>query len=180
MEFKALCVCDCEIVRRWRNKCLSALRTPHELTKEMQEDFYKNVVCNRNARARYWSIYHKGEGIYDPNRLIGMAGLENIEWENGLAEISLILDPDLRGEGFGTWAVEILLEKAFQHMRLETVYGEVYECNVDGIKFWNKMIEKYKATKVTLPNRKLYDGTFFDSMYFSIDREVYNSVTNNP
>ena len=91
MEFRELTMTDCEKVRQWRNQCLYALRTPFQLTQEMQEDFYKNTVCNRNAKARFWGIWIKDKVS---STFIGMCGLENIEWENSCAEISIILNPD--------------------------------------------------------------------------------------
>jgi RimJ/RimL family protein N-acetyltransferase len=137
----------------------------------MQEDFYKNTICNRNARARFW-------GIYVQDRFIGMTGLENIEWENSCAEISIILDPEIQGRGYGGHAVDMLLNKGFDYMGLETIYGECYECN-PAIDFWHKIANKYRGNKVYLPNRKYWKGEFHDSMYFSIDREDYNHVANN-
>ena len=61
MEFKVLSLDDCLQVAEWRNECLYALRTPYMLTEEMQEEFYKNTVCNRDARARYWGIWEEPE-----------------------------------------------------------------------------------------------------------------------
>ena len=170
MEFKTLTRADCEQVRLWRNDCLYALRTPYGLTEEMQAKFYDDVVSNRNARARFW-------GIYVQDRFIGMCGLENIEWENSCAEISIILDPETQGKGYGGQAVDMLLDKGFNCMRLETIYGECYECNT-AIEFWKGISKKYNAHIAYLPKRKLWNGEHYSSLYFSIDTEDYH-VTNN-
>lgn len=171
MEFKTLTRADCEQVRQWRNNCLYALRTPYGLTEEMQAKFYDDVICDRNARARFW-------GIWIEARFIGMAGLENIEWENGCAEISMIIDPDCHSKGYGIQATDMLLDKGFNQMRLETIYGECYECN-PAVEFWKKVCSKYNASKTFLPNRKYWGGVLYDSLYFSIDCGVYDNVTNN-
>lgn len=169
MEFRELTMADCEQIRQWRNQCLYALRTPFSLTKEMQEEFYKNTICNRNSRARFWGVWIKDKVSAT---FIGMVGLENIEWENSCAEISIILNPDIRGRGFGMKTIDMLLDKGFNQLGFKTIYGECYQCN-DFLKFWEKVINKYKGSISYLPNRKLWDGVYYNSVYFSIDKEEY-------
>ena len=174
MEFRELTMADCEQVRRWRNQCLYALRTPFMLTQEMQEDFHKNTVCNRNARARFCGIWIKDKVS---STFIGMCGLENIEWENSCAEISIILNPEWPGRRYGSKVIAMLFEKGFNHLGLKTIYGECYEIN-PSIGFWKDIIEKYKADTARLPNRKLWNGNYYDSLYFSIDRSDYFESNN--
>ena len=150
---------DCEQIRQWRNSCLETLRTPYLLTEQMQTDFYHTTVCNRNANSRWWAIEANGE-------LIGMTGLTDIEWENGKAEVSLILNPKEIRKGYGEAALNLLLEQAFAFMGLQNIYGECYECN-PAVSFWRKMIPTYTTT---LPQRKLWRGKYYDSLYFSFMR----------
>lgn len=164
LELGVLTKEDCEQVRQWRNKNLEALRTPYMLTKEMQESFYENVVCNRNSNSRYWGIYSKKE-------FIGMVGIENIQWENRIGEISLIISPVEQGNGYGKQAVDLVLREAFKNMNLKTVWGECYYCN-PAIGFWRKIINKYNAKEAALLNRKYYNGHYWNSLYFSIDRDA--------
>jgi len=172
MEFEALNFDDLRVIRGWRNSCLYALRTPFLLTEEMQEDFYKQVICNRNSKARYWGVYETLK-VNKYATFVGMVGLENIEWENGLAEISIIVNPNCKNKGYGKQAVDMLLDKGFNQMRLENIYGECYTCN-PAIEFWKKIIKEYTADTVNLPNRKYYDGKYWDSLYFNIHKEEYN------
>jgi RimJ/RimL family protein N-acetyltransferase len=143
----------------------------------MQAKFYDDVICNRNARARFWGIYDfvEQEQIYadykpiSPFKLIGMTGLENIEWENRLGEISIILNPEQQRKGYGEQAVKMLLEKGFNYMNLENIYGESYLCNT-ATKFWLKMATRYRAKTRTLPNRKYWNGAYYNSLYFSFNK----------
>jgi RimJ/RimL family protein N-acetyltransferase len=164
-----------EPIRLWRNGCLESLRTPFLLTCEMQEAFYRNVVCNRKADARYWGIW-RDCGDLQPEKqclhLVGMGGFDKISMENSNAEISLILNPEYRGKGMAEQAVELLLQEAFQNMNLKTVYGEVYRCNKAGVTFWERIAAKYAADKTELTNRKFWDGMYWNSFYFSIDRTI--------
>ena len=138
----------------WRNEVPEILRTPYPLTQEMQEEFYHKVVCSRNTSSRWWSVYD--------DKLIGFAGLVNIEWENSLAEISLIMSP---------WqdAVGLILDEGFGNLGLATIYGECYECSPT-LDFWRGMVKKYNGYQTILPRRKRWEGRLWDSLYFSFER----------
>lgn len=158
----------------------------------MQDEFFDNVINNRDSKHRYFAIiedikhpavhYLKpgDNGLLDTiwrdgeeteyDIFLGMAGLTNIEWENGTAEISLIIDPKYRGKGNGWEAVNLLLREAFYSMRLYSVFGEVYNCGNRG--FWEKVVEKKDGYKTDLKDRKYYNGEMHSSMWFSFSRMV--------
>ncbi len=153
---------DVEKVRQWRNQTLVSLRTPYPLTREQQEHFYHNIVCDRNHNSRWWSVYDEGN-------LVGFAGITDIEWENRLGQISLIVDPEQQGKGYGKQSLAMLLEEGFGNLGLLTIYGECYECN-PAIGFWEKMFDEQDnnhAYKTMLPNRKRWNGRMYNAMYFS-------------
>ena len=161
-----------EKLRIWRNENAEKgiLRTPYLLTIDMQQKFFDDVINNRNSNSRYWGIFLK---TYDNDDhlihvFIGYTGLDKIEWENGLAEIGLMISHEYIGLGYGSKALSLVLNEAFNNMRLQNIYGECYKCNPN-IQFWEKMIEKYKAYSTILPNRKYFDGSFFNSMYFNFN-----------
>ena len=160
---------DCQQVRLWRNQAMSTLRTSHQLTEEIQRKFYDDVICNPGSPHRYWSVIIKDQ---EPS-LMGFGGITNIQWENRLGEISLIIAPSLRGKGVGEKAVDLLLDKAFNYMNLQTVCGECYYCN-PAIEFWEKIVFKYNGNATTLLNKKYWNGRYWGSRYFSIDRGDYD------
>jgi len=156
---------ECQQVRHWRNESMESLRTPYELTYEMQDKFYHNVICNHNSPHRYWSIV-------DKDKFVGFGGLTFIERENRLARISLIIAPEHRDEGLGEKAVDLILDKAFNYLNLKTVCGECYACN-SAKYFWDKIVNKHKAFTAILPKRKYWEGCYKDSVYFSFDKDDY-------
>jgi len=189
LKFKVLLKNDCEQVRAWRNEILEALRTPFPLTEEQQGQFYQDVICNRDARARFWGIWVE-EGTYkkypgniigsDPDdsyreTFIGMAGLENIEYENGRAEISIILNPVYQGKGYGKEAFDILLRKGFNELGLRQIWGEYYDSN-PAKEFWQKIIKKYNGYQVRHKCIKFWNGEYWDSTYFSFEWKDYLKV----
>ena len=153
---------DVEQVRIWRNNEPQFLRTPFLLTEEMQEDFYHSVICNRDSKHRYYSILddvsNGGDGLF------GFGGLTNIEWENGTAEISLIMNPKVRGLSFGREAVHHLINEGFGKLRLHSITGEAYDgCNIG---FWEKCIEQFGGFKTIIPHRKYWNGVYYNAMWF--------------
>jgi hypothetical protein len=104
-----------------------------------------------------------------------MGGLTYIQWENRIAEISLILSPAVRSKGLGEQAVDLLLAEGFDRMGLKTIFGECYYCN-DAHEFWLKITEGFGGYITRLPNRKFWAGQFWDSLYFSIDGDCWRQV----
>lgn len=187
---------DCEQVRLWRNnQCLETLRTPYPLTKEMQEDFYRDVVCNRKSPHRYWGIWRQTGDDYGPEdstfdkvcghipppdsenitSFLGMGGLTNIEWENSQAEISLIINPALQRQGHGGEAVRLILDQAFNYMGLQLVYGECYMCNPAN-EFWRAIAVSYDGTALRLSKGKFWNGQHCGTLYFNVNRDDFRKV----
>lgn len=164
MILKALTLDDAEAARQWRNEFRQSLRTPFLLTEKMQQDFYLGL--NGNARMRYFAICE--------SKTIGMGGLVGIEWENRLAEISLILAPEERGKGYGKKAVELILHEGFNNMNLANIYGECYMCN-PAVDFWAKICSRYNAYTTYLPQRKFWNGKYHDSLYFNIGGDKFGT-----
>jgi len=171
---------DCEQIRQWRNGDISAARTPYLLTDLMQKDFYKNVVSNRVSPHRYWAVLDSAlhevtqfgddtpqykdislNGVKERGRLLGIAGLTNIEWENGRAEIALMIAPSERGKGYGLEAFERIKLWGFARMRLHTIYACVYGNNPALVAWWQY---KCKPTEIT----SYLAGKFWDGQYHRI------------
>lgn len=165
MIFDAPTIADIEKVRLWRNSSLPSLRTPFLLTEEMQRDFYHKVICDRQANSRFWAVK-------DNDKFIALTGFVGIEWENRLAEISIILDPEERRKGLGVVIIDRLLKKGFKELNLDNIYGECYLSN-PAVKFWEKIIKEYSAQAVELPNRKFWNGRYWDSLYFNFERDRF-------
>lgn len=154
---------DMEQARLWRNDYLAAMRTPYYLTKEMQEQFYRDIVCNRASNARFWAVRVS-------DKFIGLAGLTSIEWENRIAEISLMIPPEFREEYFGK-AVDLILHEGFSNMNLANIYVECYECN-PLIGFWKYLATVRNVASAVLPNRKYWQGRYWNSLYVNFDKTI--------
>ncbi len=190
MKLKPLSLFDVEQARQWRNEQLEMLRTSFPLTKEMQEQFYHNVISNRQANARFWGLWEekKEAEIYnaidnlifkDDNKQIylyepiGMVGIENIQWENKLGEISLLLNPEYNNQENLEQALKLILDQGFNYLNLENIYTEVYKCN-NIYDFWIDIKRRIDVDVAILPNRKYFNGLYHDSIYINFNKERYN------
>jgi RimJ/RimL family protein N-acetyltransferase len=183
MTLRPLELADMELIRQWRNASPETLRTPFPLTREQQEDWYRTVICDRRGSTRYWGVsaivpayVTEDVCLLDGNtvktnhsaaiRLVGYGGIENIQQENRLGEISILIAPEYRGKGYGEQAVSEFLHRAFRQLNLANVWGECYTCS-RAISFWKRMIEMRGAYSCQLPARKYWEGTYWPSLYFN-------------
>jgi len=171
MRLDDLGFADMDDVVDWRNAVRSSLRTFGVNTSDDQYKFWKSL--KRRDDIKYYAILEdrekkvEDELSYD---IIGVGGLTDIQWANGIAEIAILLNPKFRGNGHGEAVVDLILAEAFENMGLKTVYGECYACS-DAINFWQRMAKKREWYTTTLPRRKLWYGRLHDALYFSIEAE---------
>lgn len=159
-----------EIIRQERNDLPSGiLRTPFQLTHEQQMDWYHQEVCDRRSTTRYWALMAPFDKTHKLERMVGYGGIENIQWENGIAEMSLLIRERERGNGYGAEAVELFLEQSFDEMGLDTVFAEVYACNPN-LKFWFNLDWD---TESVLPRRKRANGRLYESHIFTWKKEYF-------
>jgi RimJ/RimL family protein N-acetyltransferase len=184
ITLRPLSATDMEQVRLWRNAAPETLRTPFMLTAEQQQDYYRTVICDRRSTTRYWGFHDilpikyppEESGIkmmpWDPSysckldTLVGYGGIENIQWESSTGEISVLIGPDYQGKGYGRAAVDAILDQAFNHLNLETVWGECYHC-CEAVTFWEKLVQERGGYLTQLPMRKYWNGAYWHSTYFT-------------
>jgi len=163
------CVVD-DIVD-WRNSVRSSLRTSGITTVDSQIRFWKSLRNNQSIK--YFAIMEDKEDPKEgdpPYDILGIGGLVNIEWANGIGEIAILLNPKFKNKGLGKEVVDLLLEEGFDNMGLRTIYGECYACS-PALQFWQKLAKARDWYTTVLPRRKLWYGRLHDSFYFSIEAE---------
>jgi len=173
MRLKSIEKSMLEKIRLERNEDISMLRTPFRLTEYQQEDWYKNVVSDRKSNFRFYAIeedvptYIQTDIIITP-KIVGYGALD-VQSENGIAEIGCLIFSEYRKNGYGLKAVSELLKEGFGNLRLDNIFGECYYCGA--LSFWRKIAGMYGAYTTSLPNRKYYNGRFWDSYYFNIYKQ---------
>lgn len=174
MKIRPLSLEDMEQVRQWRNEMPETLRTPYPLTKEQQAQYYQDVICNRQSTTRYYGFWELGPPLDKTDQFICMGGIENIQNETRIGEISLIVNPEYRGKGYGRKIVNEILGFAFNTLNLDAVWGECYMCG--NVEFWCKIIKEHNAFHTQLPHRKYFNGQYYDSLYFTFLKNQYCEI----
>ena len=123
---------ECWAVIPWRNACRGLLRSTSPDTRWSQLWFWLRVIRNPWRRHRYYAVRQDGQ-------FVGMVGLCHVQGQS--AEISLITDPNRRGQGIGRQAVEALNQEA-RRLGLRRIWGEVYGWN-DAVQFWQRLTLHY-------------------------------------
>lgn len=175
LQLRPLSSDNMETVRHWRMDIPETLRTPYMLTYEQQQDYYRTVICDRRSTTRYWGVWADCKDLQPDSEcmhFVGMGGIENIEWENRRGEISVLIDPNKRGKGYGKQAVEAFLGQAFRNLGLLNVWGECYYCS-PAVGFWEKLVELYGAYSTKHPDAKFFDGKLFNSFWFNFKSRVW-------
>ena len=181
MRLKELTLDDLYAIAEWRNKDIRPFRTPRKLTDRDQERYFERLSTDNTLRmhALIGEVFLSDEtrfideyGIHDPEVLIGYGGIENIDWYNRTAEISLFIRPELRGNGYGKKAVNLILNDAFCMAGIHTVWGEAYS-TTDAYMFWEHVIQQFGGSVWYMNDRKFYDNRWYNALGFDITVERF-------
>ena len=146
----------------WRNASPESCRTPKPSTPEGQAEWFDRLP----------SLPHKYFQISYEDEIVGIGGMTYICPVNNTAEISIVLNPQRRGDGFGREAVNAILRFGFDALNIDVIYGECYLCS-KSIGFWLKVLSSENDVRWSiLPDRKFWRGRYWDSLYFSIRRKI--------
>lgn len=84
--------------------------------------------CEAEEDGSYWSIENK-EGV-----TIGTVALTDINNHHGVAEIGIVIgNKNYRGQGYGAETIQLVIDYAFNTLRLRRVSAEVEEKNVGAV-----------------------------------------------
>jgi len=91
-----------------------------------EEKWFERVVKSEEHEKPLAIELKEGEGW----RLIGNSGIFNLEWTNRCAEFGIFIgDKSLWNKGYGTEAVELILEHGFETLKLNRIYLRGYSTN---------------------------------------------------
>ena len=99
------------------------------------------------------------------NKLIGTVGLEHLNWIDRSAELGIFIgDKDFRGNGYGTEAINMLLEYGFRYLNLHSIRLDLISVNERAHKCYLKC--GFKDTgcsrEAIFINGKYYDKLHMD------------------
>jgi len=101
------------------------------------------------------------------NKALGMVTLTDIDSKNGNAEIhiKLAIGDEFRNKGYGSEAINLMVNYAFNELRLNLVYAKVNEYNISS----QKMFLKCGFTNEGILKHRIFKkGKYYDVISFSI------------
>ena len=137
------------------------------LTRMMEEDWIENLK-NRNDTIVF-AIIIPDEN--DVEKFIGNCGLHAIDWKNRVGEVGIMIgEKEYQGKGYGTEAMELLLEYGFKTVNLNRIQLRVYEFNSRAINSYNKIgfVEEGRMRQAMFIN-----GEYHDMIFMSILQEEW-------
>lgn len=106
------------------------------------------------------------------DKFVGIAGFENILWNNGNAVIYIgIGDTSFRGQGLGKEALGLAMEFGFQELNLHRIQLNVLEYNKPAIALYETLGFKKEGTYREFVHR---DGKRYDMYLYGILRNEWH------
>ena len=104
-------------------------------------------------------------------RGIGNVSLRDVDRENGHAELAIVVtDRAFQGRGFGTDAVNCIVDFGFGELRLERIYLHVFDYNERARRSYEKSGFRLE---VTLRHARFHHGAYHDVLLMSILRDEW-------
>lgn len=161
---------DLDEIMKWVNdqevtKYLTAFLYP---ISRVEEEKFLERAMSRNDTEKNLVIETK-EGVY-----IGQISLHKIDWKNNNAELGIVIgNKEYWGKGYGTEAINNLLDHAFNQMNLYKIYLRVFEHNQRGMRCYEKCGFKEEGR---LRKGHFYDGKYHDVILMGILKDEFEKT----
>lgn len=163
---------DLEQINKWRNdpELIELLGAPYRfINLEVDTKWYENYMGNRNSAIRCAIIQEGSDDI------LGLVSLVSINYMNQSAEFHIMIgDKENQGKGIGIFAVNAMLDHAFNNMNLRRIELSVLDSNERAKALYKKCGFVYEGTKREAKYKK---GKFEDLLYYSILRDEYRKIS---
>ena len=154
---------DLPAINKWRNdpELISLLGAPFRyINLDVDVKWYESYMGNRGNAVRC-AITEDGS-----DDILGLVSLVSINYMNQSAEFHIMIgDTQNQGRGLGTFAVNAMLNHAFNNMNLQRVELTVLEDNARAKHLYEKCGFVYEGRK---RKAKYKNGKFVDMLMYSI------------
>jgi RimJ/RimL family protein N-acetyltransferase len=154
---------------RWMND-FATTRTlavqPRPMTLEQETAWYEQAATNEQERN--FSIFERTSG-----RVVGNCGMFDILLPHRRAEVGIVIgEPDLRGRGYGTEAMRLLVDYAFTAAGMHSVMLWVYEFNPAARRCYEKVGFREVGRR---RESRWFNGRFWDEIAMDIVATEFES-----
>jgi RimJ/RimL family protein N-acetyltransferase len=132
-----------------------ALRSPISLA--MEERWFDELL-EHHGRDRWHFVICR----LSDDRAVGVIDLHEIDLTNGGAGLGIVIGDEAdRGQGYGGDALDALIDFAFEELRLERVWLDVYDGNPDARRLYERVGFVHEATF----RHGMYRGGRFENVH---------------
>ena len=144
---------------------------------EQVKAFWRTRIEQPAPEMRYFVI-EPLPGQVGAGQFAGMCNLQEIDYRNRLGELAIwMAAPHLRGLGYGTDAIRLLLPYAFEVARLDKVHLGVYDFNEGGMRSYERVGFRYEGH---LRQMIYYQGRYWDEWPMRILRSEWELIKAPP
>jgi len=156
---------------RWFNDSLTTsfimMRAP--MSQASEEQWFDQMLQRDGKEA-----YHFVICLIEDGRAIGNLGLFEIDHVNGHAGIGITIgEKELWGRGYGTDAMNALVDFGFGMLRLERLWLDVYDFNVRARRSYEKAGFVVEGTR---RHEVFKRGRYYDTILMSILRDEWQAL----
>lgn len=145
-------------------KFLESGRSP--VSMDELEKFHTKITESKNDVM--FAIFDK-----DSNSHIGNIKLGNINWDHRYADLGILIgEKEFRGKGYGSEAINLVLEYAFNRLNLNKVNLCIYADHTSAIKLYEKAGFKKEGTMRSILFR---DGKYHNKILMGILSEEFHN-----
>jgi RimJ/RimL family protein N-acetyltransferase len=128
-------------------------------------ELWGGIISDPGPDLRYFAI----EPLEGSAQMVGACSLQHIDMRNRNAELSIFMVSNQgRGQGYGTEAVNLLMDYAFEVVRVDRLHLGVYDFNEAGLRVYERVGFRYEGRH---RNALYYDGRYQDEWTMSVLRE---------
>jgi RimJ/RimL family protein N-acetyltransferase len=130
-------------------------------------DLWEGIIGDPGPDLRYFAI----DRLDGSGQMVGACSLQHIDLRNRNAELSIFMvSKEGRGQGYGTEAVNLLMDYAFEVVRVDRLYLGVYDFNEAGLRAYERAGFRYEGRH---RNALYYEGRYHDEWTMSVLREEW-------
>lgn len=135
---------------------------PKPVNMEQEREFFEERVCDDD-----WVNLLVTTDSATP---VGTVGFTRIDLDRNRAELGYWIAPAHQGEGYGTEAVELLVDYGFEQRAFYRIEARVTECNEPS----RRLVESLGfAREGTLRERSFVDGEYRDTHWYGVLRDEW-------
>jgi len=140
------------------------------MTIEMEEAWYENLPKRENNFLFAIVISEENE----KELLIGNCGIHQVNWKDRVGVCGIMIgEKDYWGKGYGTEALELLLDYSFKTLNLNRIELLVYDFNQRGIRCY----EKLGFTREGAKRQAVFiNGDYHDTLIMAILQQEWKKI----